>query len=125
MAALANRDLTLAHQVIADDTEVNFLRYDIEPRVFEDHFYPAAYGYRFTQYPGGHSPGGGIRAIGDHAAGIATLVERLQHETDIGNIYKLPKMAKNARDLVQKSVQAYLEHDAEFGPSFVKAGRKN
>jgi phosphate transport system protein len=50
-----------------------------------------------------------LERIGDHAAGIARLVERMEHEAEIDSLHKLPKMAKRARRMVQKGIKAFVD----------------
>ena len=52
-----------------------------------------------------------LERIGDHAAGIARLVERMENEEEIESLHKLPKMAKRARSMVQTGVEAYVTCD--------------
>lgn len=114
MLALDTRDVALAHEVITADEAINLLRFQIE----EDALLILA-----TQQPmakdlrsviAGIHFAVELERIGDHAAGVARLVERLEGEDDIDTLYKLPKMAKRARDMVQISVQAYVEEDADL-----------
>lgn len=114
MIALDTRDVALAHEVITADEAINLLRFQIE----EDALLILA-----TQQPmakdlrsviAGIHFAVELERIGDHAAGVARLVERLEGEDDIDTLYKLPKMAKRARDMVQISVQAYVEEDADL-----------
>ncbi|MCA9983440.1 MAG: phosphate signaling complex protein PhoU, partial [Anaerolineales bacterium] len=52
-----------------------------------------------------------LERIGDHAAGIARVVERLEEEAEIESLHKLPKMAERAQDMLQQAVQAFVDHD--------------
>lgn len=111
MTALYNRDTEMASEVIAADQIVNDIRYEVE----DD-----ALSLLATQQPMAGDLRKVIAAIhiaveleriGDHAAGIATLVERLKNEEEIESLHKLPKMAKRAQQMVQTSVDAYINHD--------------
>ena len=114
MIALDTRDVTLAHEVIVTDEAINELRFKIE----EDALLILA-----TQQPmakdlriviAGIHCAVELERIGDHAAGVARLVERLEGEDPIETLYKLPKMAKRARVMVKTSVQAFIEEDADL-----------
>jgi phosphate transport system protein len=114
MIALDTRDIALAREVVMGDESVNQLRFQIE----EDALRILA-----TQQPmardlrnviAGIHFAVELERIGDHAAGIARLVERLEGEEEIDTLFKLPKMAKRARGMVQTSVQAYIEESAEL-----------
>ncbi|MCZ7671904.1 MAG: phosphate signaling complex protein PhoU [Chloroflexi bacterium] len=124
MMALDTRDVVMAREVVATDDDINHLRFKIE----EDALLILA-----TQQPMAkdlRSVIAGIHfaieleRIGDHAAGIARLVERLEGEEPFDTLYKLPKMAKRACDMVQISVQAYLEEDADLAYSVMSKDDK-
>ena len=121
MAALDQREVALAQKVISNDQQVNQLRYDIEES-----------GLRIlaTQQP----MAGDLRIviaaihlavelerIGDHASGIARLVARLESEDEIDTLHKLPKMARRARQMLQESINAFINKDAEAAKA--KIGR--
>ncbi|PIE79502.1 MAG: phosphate transport system regulatory protein PhoU [Chloroflexi bacterium] len=114
MAALDNRDVIMAREVVVGDEAINQLRYRIE----EDALRILA-----TQQPIARDLRNVIASIhfaveleriGDHAAGIARLVERLENEDAFDTLFKLPKMAQRARTMVQISVQAYVEENVEL-----------
>lgn len=124
MLALSTRDAPLAQSIIANDKQINDLRYEIEEEAFR---------ILATQQP----TAGDLRAIiaaihlaveleriGDHAAGIARLVARLEGEENIDTLHKLPKMAKRARKMIQEAIQAYLDRDAERAKALFKRDAK-
>ncbi len=111
MVALNSRKVSLAGEVIAADEEVNRLRYEIEEE-----------GLRIlaTQQPMASDLRAVIAAIhlaveleriGDHAAGIARLVARMESEDEIDTLHKLPKMAKRTRQMLQEGITAYINQD--------------
>jgi phosphate transport system protein len=111
MDALYTRNVQLANEVVANDEEINYLRYQVEEECLK---------ILATQQPAATDLRTVIAAIhlaveleriGDHAAGIARLVERMQEEDDIDSLHKLPKMAKRAREMVQEGIQAFVQHD--------------
>lgn len=119
MIALNNRDIALADEVIANDALINKLRYDIEQLCLLT---------LATQQPAAIDLRTIIAAIhlavelermGDHAAGIASLVNRLENEDEIDSLHKLPKMAKRARQMTQMGVQAFVDHDVALAESLV------
>ncbi len=124
MLALDGRDIPLAKQVIIEDNTVNRLRYDIEE---------AALRVLATQQP----MAGDLRCIiaaihlaveleriGDHAAGIARLVTRMEEEAAIDTLHKLPKMAKRARQMVQTGITAYVQRDVESARTLISRDDK-
>ena len=112
MVALANHDQVLAKQVIADDEAINILRYESEELCLM---------VLATQQP----IAGDLRMvvsaihvinelerIGDHAAGIAKLVKRLDVEKPLISLHKLPKMGKRAGEMVNTDITSFVKKDA-------------
>jgi len=119
MDSLYARDLSMASQVSADDQVVNDLRYAIEDEALQ---------ILATQQPMASDLRRVIAAIhlaveleriGDHASGIARLVERMEDEEVIESLHKLPKMAKRARLMVRTGVDAYIDCDSELAISMI------
>jgi phosphate transport system protein len=119
MIALYNRDVLLSQQVVAEDLLVNDLRYGLEDEALQ---------VMATQQP----MAGDLRRIiaaihiaveleriGDHAAGIASLVERMEEEAEIESLHKLPKMAKRARSMVNAGVEAFVTYDADMAHKMI------
>ncbi|MGH2538399.1 MAG: phosphate signaling complex protein PhoU [Candidatus Promineifilaceae bacterium] len=122
--ALTGRDTQLAQAVIDGDEEINELRFHLEEEclLILATQNPLARDLRrvlavthITQE---------LERIGDHAAGIARLVKRLAAEAEILSLHKLPKMARRARQMIEASVQAYLEADAELAHALVRRDDK-
>ena len=124
MTALAEDNVPLAEEVVANDQEINLIRYRIEEE-----------GLRIlaTQQP----LAGDLRSIiaaihiavelermGDHAAGIAGLVRRMERDESIRKFHKLPKMAARARDMVQRGINAYTHRDIEKATALIKRDDK-
>ncbi|MEZ4511087.1 MAG: phosphate signaling complex protein PhoU [Chloroflexota bacterium] len=124
MDALYKRDVSLAHSVVAGDAEANQLRYEIEEeclRILATQ-QPAAIDLR-TVIAAIHLAVE-LERIGDHAAGIAKLVERMENEDALLTLHKLPKMAQRARDMVNAGVQAYVRKDVSIADNMVKQDDK-
>ncbi|HRQ38732.1 MAG TPA: phosphate signaling complex protein PhoU [Chloroflexota bacterium] len=124
MLALHQRNLQLAQQVIAGDDEINRLRYTIEEECLTT---------LATQAPAARDLRTVIAAIhiavelermGDHAAGIARLVARLEGESEIESLYKLPKMEKQARKMLQTSIDAYVNNNPAEARDLVRRDDK-
>jgi phosphate transport system protein len=120
MEALYTRNAEMAGRVVANDEAINQLRYETEQTCLL---------LLATQQP----VAGDLRTIvatihivseleriGDHAAGIARLVGRLENEPELDTLHKLPKMAKRARTMLQESIQAFIEKDPDLAQSLVK-----
>lgn len=119
MTALSARDVALAQRVVANDDEINRVRYEIEA----DGLHCLA-----TQQPMAVDLRTVIATIhlavelermGDHAAGIARLVERMEGEEEIDTLHKLPKMAKRAREMLNSGMEAFVNRDAEMAQEMI------
>ncbi len=117
--ALARRDADIARQIVADDAAVNALRFQVEE---------ACLSLIATQQP----TAGDLRAVmaafsiasdlermADHAAGIARTVLRMGDEPLLKPLIDLPRMAEVCRDMLHKSLQAYMDRDSEMARSIV------
>lgn len=119
MTALDTRDINLAQKVLANDDLVNELRYETEDKAMlvialqapaaSDLRYIIACIHIVVE----------LERIGDHAAGIASLVTRLEGEEEIDTLHKLPKMAKRARDMVLTAVDAFTNRDPEAAEALI------
>jgi phosphate transport system protein len=111
MDALVNREVALAHRVLASDSAINVLRYEIEEECLT---------ILATQQPAARDLRTIIAVIhiavelermGDHAAGIAKLVEMMEGEAPIASLHQLPKMAKRARQMTREGLDAFVARD--------------
>lgn len=113
--SLQRRDRTLAEQIIADDLEINQLRFEIEE---------ACLALIATQQPAASD----LRAIvaamnivvdvermGDHATGIAKTVIRMGDEPLLKPLIDVPRMAQLAREMLRAVLRAFVERDVETG----------
>lgn len=119
MDSLYKRDAVAAAAVVEADRQVNDLRYAVEDEALQ---------ILATQQPMASDLRRVIAAIhiaveleriGDHASGIATLVERMETEDEIDSLHKLPKMAARARLMVQMSTDAYVKNDDTLAFSMI------
>ncbi|MBX5492583.1 MAG: phosphate signaling complex protein PhoU [Chloroflexi bacterium] len=117
IAALKARDVELAQEVIDEDTLLDRRRTDIEER---------AIALIATQQPMASD----LRAIvvilniiveleriGDYAEGIAKLAIRLADQPPLKQLIDIPRMAEKARSMLRRSIDAYVERDAEAARS--------
>jgi phosphate transport system protein len=111
--ALKNRDLDLAHQVVADDRKVNQKRFEIEEKCIE---------LIATQQP----MAGDLRIIvavltiiseveriGDYAEGIAKIAVMIGDEPPLKPLIDIPRMADQTVDMLRRSLDAFVNRDAE------------
>ena len=113
MEALKNRDLELARQVIADDSEIDRTRYDIEEKCVE---------LIVTQQPVASDLRiivavlniiVDLERIGDHAEGIAKIAVMIGNEPPLKPLIDLPRMAQGTGDMLRRSLDAFINRDAE------------
>lgn len=141
--ALTTNNIALANEVIAGDAEINNLRFQIEEK---------AYVILATQQPAARDLRTVIAAIhfaieleriGDHAAGIARIVTRLEgvpitienfvptepvegveEKPPTLNLSRLPKMSKRARDMLARAIDAYINRDVDKAYAIIKRDQK-
>lgn len=111
--ALKNRDLNLAHQIIADDQMVNGKRFEIEEKCIEliATQQPMASDLRIiiailnitTE----------IERIGDYAEGIAKITIMIGDEPPLKPLIDIPRMAEQTVDMLRRSLDAFINRDAE------------
>ena len=113
MKALKERNLELASQVVADDAKINQKRLDIEERCIE---------LIVAQQP----VAGDLRVIiavlniiidleriADHAEGVAKIALMIGDEPPLKPLVDLPRMADKARDMLRRSLDAFVSRDSE------------
>ena len=124
MLALTHRDIALAQQVDNEDSAINELRYAIEFECLQllATQRPAATDLRIVLTV--VHLASELERIGDHAAGIARIVNRLEGEESIDTLHKLPKMAKRARQMIQQGITAYAHADAELAHDLIRRDDK-
>ncbi|MBI1877343.1 MAG: phosphate signaling complex protein PhoU [Chloroflexi bacterium] len=111
--ALKESDISLAHQIVAEDDKINDLRFEIEEHCVK---------LIARQQP----MAGDLRAIitamtialelermGDHAKGIAVIVQRMGGEPPVKPLIDIPRMANISCDMLRRSLDALLSGDTE------------
>jgi phosphate transport system protein len=114
LQALATGDLALARQVIADDQQVNTLRYEIEETCFATLAtqQPAARDLRAIM--AAFSIVSDLERMADHAAGIATIVLRMGDEPLLKPLIDIPRMVEACQDMVRRALEAYSARDPDL-----------
>ena len=113
VTALKNRDLDMANRIIKDDQNINRKRYEIEEKCIQ---------LIATQQP----MAGDLRniicilniiteleRIGDYAEGIAKIVLMIGDEPPLKPLIDIPRMAEKTIDMLHRSLDALVSHDAE------------
>jgi phosphate transport system protein len=113
MEALKNRDLELAKQVVADDSEIDRKRFDIEEKCIE---------LIVTQQPVARDLRIivavlniiiDLERIGDHAEGVGKITLMIGNEPPLKPLIDLPRMAQKTGDMLRRSLDAFVNRDAE------------
>jgi len=113
VAALKARDMDASRQVIADDLEINRMRFALEEHCLD---------LIATQQPMASD----LRAIvailiianelermGDHAEGIAKINIMYGDEPLVKPLIDIPRMAEKSREMLRRSLDAFIRRDAE------------
>ncbi len=117
--ALKKRDLAMAEQVIADDLKINEKRFDIEEKCIQ---------LIATQQPMASdlrviisvlSVTSELERIGDHAEGIAKIVVMIGDEPPLKPLIDLPHMAEKTNDMLRRSLNAFVNRDADAARQIV------
>ena len=112
--ALRERDLELAHRIIADDGIIDKKRFEIEEKCIN---------LIATQQP----MAGDLRVIvsilnivveleriGDYAEGIARIVVMIGDEPPLKPLVDIPRMAEKTTSMLRRSLDAFVNRDAEL-----------
>jgi phosphate transport system protein len=110
--ALKERDQALSRQIIADDAKINELRFEIEEQCVSliARQQPAARDLRFIV--AAMTIALDLERMGDHAAGIATVVLRMGDQPLLKPLIDLPRMAQISQNMLRQSLDALVSGDA-------------
>jgi phosphate transport system protein len=119
MQALKGRDLELAKLLIAEDQNVNKKRFEIEEKALDiitcqapmasDLRILLAILFIVTD----------LERMGDHAAGNAKIALMIGNEPPLKPLIDLPRMNDKAIDMLHRSLNAFITHDAEAARKIV------
>ena len=112
--ALKKRDLALAHQIIADDAQINGQRFSIEENCI---------GLIATQQPMASDLRiivavlniiTELERIGDYAEGIAKIVIMIGDEPPLKPLIDIPRMAEITLEMINTSLQSFITRDVDL-----------
>jgi len=119
MQALKGRDLDLAKHVLSDDQNVNKKRFEIEEKALDiitcqapmasDLRILLAILFIVTD----------LERMGDHAAGNAKIAIMIGDEPPLKPLIDLPRMNEKTIDMLHRSLNAFITHDAEAARKIV------
>lgn len=117
--ALKDRNSTLAHQIIADDSQINKQRFSIEDKCI---------GLIATQQPMASDLRiivavlniiTELERIGDYAEGIAKIVVMIGDEPPLKPLIDIPRMGEITLDMINKSLESFVKRDVELAMKVV------
>jgi len=117
--ALKNRDLKMAHQIIADDTKIDDMRFAIEDMCIElmgmqkltvaDRRIIVDVINIITE----------LERIGDYAEGNAKIVVMIGDESPLKPLIDIPRMAELTIEMIDKSLKSFVTRDVELAKHVV------
>jgi phosphate transport system protein len=119
VAALKNRDLAAAREIIEEDNQINRKRFEIEEKCIQliATQQPMASDLRIivailniiTE----------LERIGDYAVGISRIVIMIGDEPPLKPLVDIPRMAEKTSDMLTRSLEAFINRDAESARKIV------
>jgi phosphate transport system protein len=117
--ALKKRDLRMAHQVIANDAEINKMRFAIENMCVELNEKQRLNTGDFQTIVAVINIITELERIGDYADGIAKIVVMIGDEPPLKPLIDIPRMSEITIDMVNKSIQSFMNRDVEISKHVV------
>ncbi|MGZ6230233.1 MAG: phosphate signaling complex protein PhoU [Syntrophales bacterium] len=117
--ALKDRNSTLAHQIIADDSLINKQRFSIEDKCI---------GLIATQQPIASDLRiivavlnivTELERIGDYGEGIAKIVIMIGDEPPLKPLIDIPRMGEIILDMINKSLESFVKRDVDLAMKVV------
>ena len=109
--ALRTRDLALARRIIADDQKINELRFQIEDQCLLLIATQAPMASDLRILAAALNIITDLERMADHAAGIAKITIMIGNEPPLKPLIDIPRMAEIAREMLQASLEAFVERD--------------
>ena len=111
MMSLKHQDQSLARQVISDDTAINNLRFTVEESCLTLIATQQPMASDLRVIVAAMNLVNDMERMADHATGIAKTVLRMGNEPLLKPLVDLPRMADSARDMLKRSLDAFLARD--------------
>lgn len=117
--ALKKRDLTLAHQVVADDAKINRQRFSIEDKCMRliaehraqvDDLRPVVAILNMIS---------DLERVGDYAEGIAKIAITIGDEPPLKPLIDIPRMAELAIEMINGGLRAFVTRDVQLAKRVV------
>ncbi|MBN1689426.1 MAG: phosphate signaling complex protein PhoU [Dehalococcoidia bacterium] len=111
--SLKNRDLELAHKIVADDQNINNRRFLIEENCIELIATQQPMAIDLRTIVAIFNITTEIERIGDYAVGIARITIMIGDEPPLKPLIDIPRMAEQTEDMLRRSLDAFINRDAE------------
>jgi len=119
MQALKGRDLALAKQVLDDDKHIDKKRYEIEEKSLDIMSCQAPMASDLRILLAILSIVTDLERMGDHAAGNAKIAIMIGDEPPLKPLIDLPRMNERVIDMLHRSLNAFITHDADAARKIV------
>ena len=117
--ALKKRDLSLAHQIIADDAKINQQRFSIENKCIELISAQQLAGGDLRTIVAVLNIITELERIGDYAEGISSVTIMIGDEPPLKPLIDIPRMAEITIEMITKSLQSFVARDVELAKQVV------
>jgi phosphate transport system protein len=112
--ALKKRDLTLAHQIIAEDAEIDKQRFSIEEKCIELIAAQQPIASDLRTLVAVLNIIIELERIGDYADGIAKIVIMIGDEPPLKPLIDIPRMGEITIDMINKSIRSFVARDVQL-----------
>jgi phosphate transport system protein len=111
--ALKSGNQDLAQQVIAEDAKINELRFEVEELCFRLILTQQPVARDLRKIVTATNIALELERMGDHAKGMAVIVQRMGGEPPIKPLIDIPRMADIARTMLRESLDAFTTNNVE------------
>jgi phosphate transport system protein len=119
MQALKLRDLNLAKQVLDEDKNIDTKRFEIEQRALDLMLTQAPMASDLRIILATLNVIVDLERMGDHAAGNAKIAIMVGDEPPLKPLIDLPRMNEKVISMLHRSLDAFINHDAEAARNIV------
>jgi phosphate transport system protein len=117
--ALKKRNLTLAHQVVADDSKINEQRFTIEDKCIGLLDTKQAVVIDLRIIVAILNIISELERIGDYAEGIAKVAILIGNEPPLKPLIDIPRMSEIVIEMINKSLQSFISRDVELAKKVI------
>lgn len=111
--ALKTQNIELAKQIIDNDQKINQKRFEIEEKCIELIATQQPLASDLRTIVAVLNITTELERIGDYALGISRVVIMIGNEPPLKSLIDIPRMAEKTVDMLHRSLNAFINHDAE------------